>query len=378
MTDPVSAARTARENLAKGLGALQSPGVPPQVSEVAEPIAQAMSSLHQIESSQGAALSAQAPSALDAVRRALSMLQQAGGGHPAINQATESVAGSLSLVHQLAQAGGAAPPPGAPAGAPPAAVPRPAPAAAPAPAPAPAPAAAPAPAPAGFPPAAPPGAAPAAVGAVALGGTHVMQPQAAQPQPGMPQSAAPMTQPSAGPGPAAGQAPPQVAMQQPAPAQQPPQAPPAQQPPQQAQQAPPMQQAPPQAAPQAGPSPQSASGPPVQAPQGHEHFDAELGAHSATNFYKGLAGNDVVNDGGLFIATYQIPDVGTQLHIKVTMPGGYEFEALGVVSWTRDMPHSGADSPPGFGAKFTQISPEGRQLVYRYVRNREPLFHDDL
>ena len=26
----------------------------------------------------------------------------------------------------------------------------------------------------------------------------------------------------------------------------------------------------------------------------------------------------------------------------------------------------------------SQISPEGRQLVYRYARNREPLFYDDL
>ena len=34
--------------------------------------------------------------------------------------------------------------------------------------------------------------------------------------------------------------------------------------------------------------------------------------------------------------------------------------------------------PPGYGAQFTQITPEGRQLVYRYVRNREPLFYDDL
>ena len=37
----------------------------------------------------------------------------------------------------------------------------------------------------------------------------------------------------------------------------------------------------------------------------------------------------------------------------------------------------GDDAPPGFGAQFTQITPEARQLVYRYVRNREPIFHDD-
>jgi len=106
--------------------------------------------------------------------------------------------------------------------------------------------------------------------------------------------------------------------------------------------------------------------------------EAELGAHSGTNFYKGLSGNDVIDSGGIFVATYQIPEIGRTLSIRVSMPGGYEFEALGIVRWTREAPNSGSDSSPGFGAQFTQITPEGRQLVYRYVRNREPLFHDDL
>jgi len=106
--------------------------------------------------------------------------------------------------------------------------------------------------------------------------------------------------------------------------------------------------------------------------------EADLGAHSATNFYKGLSGNDVVDSGGIFIATYQIPEIGSPLVVKVSLPGGYEFEALAVVRWTRDSPNSGSDGQPGYGAQFTQISPEARQLVYRYVRNREPLFHDDL
>jgi PilZ domain-containing protein len=106
--------------------------------------------------------------------------------------------------------------------------------------------------------------------------------------------------------------------------------------------------------------------------------EAELGAHSSTNFYKGLSGNDVIDSGGIFISTYQIPAIGQTLSMRVSMPGGYEFEALGIVRWTRDTPDSGGDGKPGFGAQFTQITPEGRQLVYRYVRNREPLFHDDL
>lgn len=115
-----------------------------------------------------------------------------------------------------------------------------------------------------------------------------------------------------------------------------------------------------------------------QEPQKVLYYDAELGAHSPTNFYKGLSGNDVIDSGGLFIATYQIPNIGRNVHLKVSLPGGYEFEAAGVVRWTREAANPAADSPPGFGVQFTHISPEGRQLVYRYVRNREPLFHDDL
>src|SRR5919107_743153 len=55
MSDPVSLARAARENLARGLSALQGPSVPPQVMVVAEPIANAMSALHRVEATQGGA-----------------------------------------------------------------------------------------------------------------------------------------------------------------------------------------------------------------------------------------------------------------------------------------------------------------------------------
>jgi Tfp pilus assembly protein PilZ len=108
--------------------------------------------------------------------------------------------------------------------------------------------------------------------------------------------------------------------------------------------------------------------------------EAALGAHSATNFYKGLASGDVVSSGGLFVATYQVPQLGEKLLLKVSMPGGYEFEAEGVVAWTREaqLSTTPSDAPPGFGAQFSDITDEGRALVQRYVRNREPLFHDDL
>ncbi|HEX3776238.1 MAG TPA: hypothetical protein VHV51_17320, partial [Polyangiaceae bacterium] len=71
---------------------------------VAEPIAHAMSALHRIEASHGAAVGEAGPAALNAARQALATLQVSAGQHPAVDQALEAIAGSLSLIHGLAQA----------------------------------------------------------------------------------------------------------------------------------------------------------------------------------------------------------------------------------------------------------------------------------
>jgi hypothetical protein len=333
MSDPVTAARAARENLARGLGALQMPGVPPQLMSVAEPVAHAMSALHRIEASHGAAVAEAGPAALVAARQALATLQVSAGQHPAVDQALEAIAGSLSLIHQLAQ-------PQAPAVSPFAGTV------------------------AGGQPFAQPGYQPHAAPATQPSQTMAYQPrpeqapQVAYAQPPVQQQAAPPAWQPQTPGYPAQAAPPAYA-QPAAPAAAPAYAQPA-------------AAAPAYAQPAAA---RAAAAPP---PAGSLRVEAELGAHSSTNFYKGLSGNDVIDSGGIFVSTYQIPEIGQTLSMRVSMPGGYEFEAVGIVRWTREAPNSGSDGQPGYGAQFTQITPEGRQLVYRYVRNREPLFHDDL
>lgn len=118
--------------------------------------------------------------------------------------------------------------------------------------------------------------------------------------------------------------------------------------------------------------------PPLHAAADGHVVTAELAAHSPSNFYKGLSGNDIVDHGGLFVSTYKLPKLGQPIRLRVSLPGGYEFEANAVVRWRREANDAGSDAPPGFGAQFTEITSEARQLVYRFVRNREPMFHDDL
>lgn len=329
MTDPITTSKSARESLARGLNALQAdPSVPPQLVELAAPIAQAMGALHQIERTQQVA--PHADIALNHVRGALAQLQAHQANHPAVNQALEAVATSLGLVHSLTRM--AAGPAAAPQAPPPQAQ-------QPVPVRTQAMAQKAAPAPQAPPPQA--YAQPAA------------QPRMSNPQPSFPQNApgaAPgqggmvARDPFAPPGPPGGHGAPLAAGMH--------------------------------AQPGPGGAPATPSMPVPAPPAGNlQLVNADLGAHSPTNFYKGLAGNDIIDHGGLFVSTYVLPKMGTPVRLKVSLPGGYEFEANAVVKWTRE--DGGDDAPPGFGAQFTQITPEARQLVYRYVRNREPIFHDD-
>lgn len=307
MTDPISTSKSARESLSRGLNALQAdPTVPPELVELAAPIAQAMGALHQLERTQ--AVHPHAETALGHVRGALQKLQAVPSNHPAVAQALEAVASSLSLVHALSKVGQAAPAAPVPTTTAPlqAREPRPAP-----------PAPAPAPAPQQAYPNPPPQAA---------ARPHAPPPQAAFP-----------AQPAAAPS--------NVARD-------------------------------PFAAPQAPQAKPATPSIPVPAPPPNDFpvIPADLGTHSPTNFYKGLSGNDIIDHGGLFVSTYVPPKIGTPVRLRVSLPGGYEFEANAVVKWTREQ---GGDAPPGFGAQFTAVTQEARQLIYRYVRNREPLFYDD-
>lgn len=401
MSDPVQLANAAREQLATALSALQSDvNAPTELVEAAEPIAQAMTVLHRIVRSNGTNLEGR-DYALDAVRSALDRVQQVTTNHAAVDVAMEAIAGSLSKVHALARLP-AAPPPAHPAA----------------------------------PTASPTTHGPSqlanvqhAVSSQAMGATpayvHPSAIQPAQASPSIPQptypqqlahaaAATPQVAPFPMPTPAAtagsrqvpaaytgwtsealGIVPglqrdvqdirtsepsgPDLARRDSAPTS----------PQSGATGSRAMHGVPSSADTQApgkflrqenGTVPEVPTGGRVRAdaawaPHGAgPAVDVELGTHSASNFYKGLGGNDVIEHGGVFVATYRVPKIGAVVSLRVLLPGDYEFRAVGTVQWTRDP----GSAEPGFGARFTEIGPEGRQLVYRYTRNREPMFYDDL
>jgi hypothetical protein len=383
MSAPQELAKAARLILSDALQALQSsPDVPAPLLTMAEPIARAMGILHAIEASGGTRLEGR-EEVLASVRGVLDSLQQVEVNHPAVDQATEAVASSLTKLFALARAA-------APAGAKPAA-------------------AAPAPVAttvmAGTPAAVVPPAAPAAYGQPAV--------PAETPPPPMPAATPTPFMPGLAPAPAPTQALPASPPQGFAPTAAMPADPDAARVMAEVEAAKRVlaeaearaaeealraaearrlaeakaaeaarQAAEAQRRVQEQASREAKALKPVPGMEGAKlpaagvaRMNVELGAHSPSNFYKGLAGSDVVDHGGIFVATYKLPKVGTAVALRVLLPGELEFEADAVVQWTRET-RSG-DEQPGFGAKFARMSGEGRQLVYRYARNREPIFYDD-
>jgi hypothetical protein len=392
VSEATTLAKSARESLAKGLNALQGdPAVPPELIELAAPIAQAMGALHQIEKSGGASFAPQAEMALKNTREALAKLQGQGANIPAVGKAMEHVAMSLGVLTSLTTLGNQAPsaPAPAPASVKAGGIPRPAVGTAKIPANQ----TAPQPPAASGPTTQP--VTPAVVQAAAqqVAQQHAQQAaaqqQAAQQQAAQQQAA---QQQAAQQQAAQQQAAQHAAQQQQAAqhaAQQQQAAQHAAQQQQAAQHAAQQQQAAQHAAQQQQAAQHAAQQQPAQgakaavsqrpAPVGTgTAIEVALGAHSPTNFYKGLSGNDIIDHGGLFVATYIVPKIGTPVRLRISLPGGFEFEAMAIVQWSREAVDPFGDAQPGFGARFTQIANEARQLVYRYVRNREPIFHDDM
>jgi len=400
MADPVQLAKEARQKLAAALSALQAAGVPDELVEAAEPVAQAMGVLHRIERTNGENLEGR-KDVVDAVRTALSRVQAVESSHPAVDVVMEAIAGSLSKVHALlryepvSMGNPVAPSPPVPPTPPavssaPAVAPAPQPFAVSAslrampavtpqwtiiePRPAPQPVAQPVPVPVAAPAHAtlpitdvspqgpgyaqnarretPPVLSPQLIQA-ARSATPVAD--ASQATVALPVSAAA----SAAPAPQAARGP----TPQPLAASTPASAPSA---------SPAVAKGSSASAPQTPPSRTAATRPAASAAL--PRVDVELGTNSTSNFYKGLGGNDVIEHGGIFVATYKVLKINTDVTLHVLLPGDYEFTAVATVQWTRE----GGTSEPGYGARFTQISAEGRQLVYRYTRNREPMFYDDL
>lgn len=104
-------------------------------------------------------------------------------------------------------------------------------------------------------------------------------------------------------------------------------------------------------------------------------LEVNVGATTESNFYVGFSGE--VSRGGVFFATYESFPKGSYLRLHVTLPGRFEFHALGQVHFVREASQGFFfGQQPGMGIRFINLDTEARALVLRFVAKRAPMFFE--
>ena len=104
-------------------------------------------------------------------------------------------------------------------------------------------------------------------------------------------------------------------------------------------------------------------------------FDVTLDASTPSNFWRSMEGNDLLHDGGVFVATYaKLPALGSNVTLNLTFPANVRAECQAVVCFQQEFLSD--DTPSGFGAKLVAPSRELAQTIAQFVRFREPLLRE--
>jgi len=123
---------------------------------------------------------------------------------------------------------------------------------------------------------------------------------------------------------------------------------------------------------QAGKAPEPAAVSPERRVEFRKTLEVDIGFASETNFYSGFSGD--VSDGGLFVATWSVLPVGTELLLSFVLPGGRQITTKGRVQWTCE-PHDDQELTPGMGISFDDVDGDALDAVRQFVAQREPIFH---
>lgn len=102
-------------------------------------------------------------------------------------------------------------------------------------------------------------------------------------------------------------------------------------------------------------------------------YKVELSFNSEHNFYMGFTEN--ISEGGVFVATFQLQDIGQQIRVALKL-FGREFLIGGMVRWVRPFNEMHPDIHPGMGIQFTEIAEDAKQAITQFCDQRSPLFYD--
>lgn len=104
-------------------------------------------------------------------------------------------------------------------------------------------------------------------------------------------------------------------------------------------------------------------------------LETEISFESADNFYTGFT--EDISEGGLFLTTYDLRPIGTEIEIEFSLPTGHIVRTTGEVRWVRDPRDEAPDAPPGMGIQFRKLANEDSAAIQTFIEARAPLFFED-
>jgi uncharacterized protein (TIGR02266 family) len=100
-----------------------------------------------------------------------------------------------------------------------------------------------------------------------------------------------------------------------------------------------------------------------------------LSMNTDHQFYAGFS--DDIDEGGIFVATFEPKPVGDKILVNFKLPGGRPVTAQGEVAWVREYNPLVPEMAPGMGVKFTNLMPKDREAIEQFMQARAPLFYED-
>jgi uncharacterized protein (TIGR02266 family) len=124
------------------------------------------------------------------------------------------------------------------------------------------------------------------------------------------------------------------------------------------------------------PKPRPGPGPgPERRVEVRREAEVEIGVQSDTNFYTGFSCD--ISSGGIFVATYDVPAIGTAVNVNFRLPGGPLMSLDGVVRWVRDLDPRDPDVVPGMGVAFAALDEAQSRAINAFLAVRPPIFFED-
>lgn len=99
-----------------------------------------------------------------------------------------------------------------------------------------------------------------------------------------------------------------------------------------------------------------------------------LSASTDHQFWTGFSEN--IEEGGIFVATFEPEPVGTPVVVNFRLPGNRPVTARGTVQWMRDYNPLTPETPPGMGVRFTDLLPDDKRAIESFMKTREPMFYE--